>query len=307
MVSVIIPNYNYAPFLEERIKSILNQTYQDFEVIILDDCSTDNSLDVINKYKDNPHISQIVVNEKNSGSPFTQWQKGIELAKGELVWIAESDDTCEPQFLEKLAAAISQREDCVVAFCKIQSFDQKGNKWISTPPNLQEGVYESRTFLSDFLSWHPTIVNASGVIFKRAAAMKMDLEYTKYKGAGDRFFWTKLAELGSIAYVDIILDYCRRHTSNITQKNFLGGINQLEDKKILDYIYRKKYINNQRYNQIRINYIKQRVLTIKDSRIRKQVLKIWEPQISNRLLILLSKSFFSFIWILKYNLRKTTK
>lgn len=82
LVSVIVPNYNHAQYLEQRLDTVFNQTYQNFEVIILDDKSTDNSLEVINRYKDNPHLSQIVVNEQNTGSPFKQWDKGINLAKG---------------------------------------------------------------------------------------------------------------------------------------------------------------------------------------------------------------------------------
>ena len=77
LVSIIIPNYNHARYLKQRLESIFNQTYQNFEVIFLDDCSTDNSSDIIEQYKDNPHLSQIVVNETNSGSPFKQWNKGF--------------------------------------------------------------------------------------------------------------------------------------------------------------------------------------------------------------------------------------
>lgn len=77
LVSVLIPNYNHSIFLEERIQSVLNQKYQNFEVIILDDCSTDNSKNVIDKYKHNPKISHIIYNEINSGSTFKQWNKGF--------------------------------------------------------------------------------------------------------------------------------------------------------------------------------------------------------------------------------------
>ena len=94
LVSVIIPNYNHARFLIERIDSVLNQSYKNFEIIVLDDKSTDNSVEIIMKYSNNKHVSQIVINDENSGSPFLQWQKGFKLAKGELVWIAESDDYC---------------------------------------------------------------------------------------------------------------------------------------------------------------------------------------------------------------------
>ena len=95
VVSVIIPNYNYALYLKKRIESILNQTYTDYELILLDDASTDNSVEILEKYKDNPHVSHILVNEKNSGSPFQQWAKGISLARGKWIWIAEADDVAE--------------------------------------------------------------------------------------------------------------------------------------------------------------------------------------------------------------------
>ena len=103
-VSVIIPNYCYAAYLEQRIDSVLSQTYQDFEVIILDDNSPDDGLSrmAFEKYRENPHVSHIVYNDENSGSTFKQWDKGISLAEGEYIWIAESDDYCSPLLLESL-------------------------------------------------------------------------------------------------------------------------------------------------------------------------------------------------------------
>ena len=109
MISVVIPAYNSAKTLPKCIASVLGQTYTNFEVIILDDKSTDNSLEVIAKYQDNPHVSQVVVNEVNSGSTFKQWDKGISLAKGEIIWIAESDDWCELNLLYELVNGISMR------------------------------------------------------------------------------------------------------------------------------------------------------------------------------------------------------
>ena len=76
-VSVIVPNYNYARYLPMRIESILNQTFTDFELILLDDASTDESVSVLEKYRNNKHVSHIVVNEQNTGSPVQQWMKGI--------------------------------------------------------------------------------------------------------------------------------------------------------------------------------------------------------------------------------------
>src|SRR4051794_30504658 len=100
-VSVVIPNYNHGPYLRERIDSVLGQTFGDFEVIILDDASTDNSHAILTRYYTKPRM-RILVNRRNSGSAFPQWNRGIELARGDYVWIAESDDSADPRFLETL-------------------------------------------------------------------------------------------------------------------------------------------------------------------------------------------------------------
>ena len=100
LISVILPNYNHANYLEERLDSILNQTYTNFELIILDDASNDKSLSILEKYKKHKKVSHFIINKKNTGSPFLQWKKGLELARGEFIWIAESDDFCELNFLE---------------------------------------------------------------------------------------------------------------------------------------------------------------------------------------------------------------
>ena len=80
-VSVIVPNYNHAIFLYRRLDSILRQTYSDFEIIILDDCSTDGSRNIIEQYRSNPKVSNIIYNETNSGTGFMQWVKGLRTAE----------------------------------------------------------------------------------------------------------------------------------------------------------------------------------------------------------------------------------
>ena len=95
-VSVIVPNYNHARFLRRRIDTILGQTFLDFELILLDDCSTDNSRDILTAYADDSRV-RIEFNATNSGSTFKQWNKGVRLGKGKYVRIAESDDYADPR------------------------------------------------------------------------------------------------------------------------------------------------------------------------------------------------------------------
>ena len=93
------------------------QTYLDFEVIILDDCSDDNSSEIIEGYRTNHHVAHIIYNETNSGNTFKQWQKGIELTTGKYIWIAESDDWCEPTLLETLMQGIECNDNIVISYC----------------------------------------------------------------------------------------------------------------------------------------------------------------------------------------------
>ena len=96
-VSVIVPSYNHAQYLEDRIESILKQSYSQFEVILLDDLSSDHSAEIL-EIQNHPKVSHCIINKQNSGSTFCQWNKGIHLAKGYLIWIAESDDVADSQF-----------------------------------------------------------------------------------------------------------------------------------------------------------------------------------------------------------------
>jgi len=201
LVSVIIPNYNHAEYLDERIQSILNQIYQNFELVILDDKSTDNSVEVINRYKDNPHISCIVVNTENSGSTFKQWHKGFELAKGDLIWIAESDDSCDLAFLEIMVRNYVEN-NAVLAFCRSYKYDTHGNKSIFShqivfPWNI---VMHGNSFISKYMIDRNSVANASSAIFSRDIAISLDKQYMTMRGAGDWLFWIELMEHGNVFF-----------------------------------------------------------------------------------------------------------
>ena len=106
-VSVIIPNYNHAAFLRRRMDSVLQQTYRDFEIIYLDNASTDDSGEVFSAFATDERI-RAVLNTTNTGIPGKQWNKGVLEARGEYVWIAESDDYADEHFLELLVPQLEE-------------------------------------------------------------------------------------------------------------------------------------------------------------------------------------------------------
>lgn len=279
LVSVIIPNYCHAQYLNQRIQSVLNQTYQNFEVIILDDCSPDDgaSKAVIEKYRDNTHVSQIVYNEVNSGSTFKQWEKGFLLSKGELVWIAESDDKCEPDLLEKLVDGFQRYDNVVVSYCSSKIIDGEGNdRKVPLVGNVSKEFYNGKQFISQEMSWCNSIPNASAVVFRKEAALQIDKQYMNYVAAGDRLFWIELCEHGNVFHIKEPLNYFRKHGDNVTPRCYRNGTTFVEDEKINCYLEKKHYLSFMQIVGARYHYQSMAKGIAFDSKdIRQKVVRCW--------------------------------
>lgn len=287
LVSVIVPNYCHSKYLDERMRSILAQTYNNFEVIILDDCSPDNgaSKTVIEKYRGNSHVAHIVYNDNNSGSTFKQWDKGIKLAKGEFIWIAESDDTCESTMLEELITPILSNDKVSISFCRSVTFtnDKFINK-VAGPKTIKSGCFNGVKFIHDFMKSGNAIVNASSAIFRKSAFELIGNEYKSYKGAGDRLFWIYLSEKGDVCFVDKTLNYFRQHIGNTTTSCNASGVNQKEDKAILDYIFSKGYLTQQEYRKVAREYVKFHIFQmVTDKKLKRELYKIWHFGVLNQM------------------------
>lgn len=220
-VSVIIPNYNHAKFLPRRLESVLNQVFTNFEVIVLDDCSPDNSVEIIEYYKAQDDRISFYPNTKNSGSTFAQWNKGVSLAKGEYIWIAESDDYCEPNLLETLVPLLDHNPDVGIAFAQsaivdehdklINSFNEnykfifKSNRWETD--FIADGKYEC----ANYLIFSNTIPNASGALLRKSIYMACGGAEVGWRLNGDWFFYVKMLLISDLAYVAQHLNYFRMH------------------------------------------------------------------------------------------------
>jgi glycosyltransferase involved in cell wall biosynthesis len=247
-VSVIIPNYNHAPFLDQRISSVLNQTYQDIEIILLDDASVDDSKNIIEKYRKNSKISIIDYNLINSGSTFKQWKKGIKLASGDFIWIAESDDYCEPTFLEELIFLINKTNSSI-AFSQSLAFRENEILFTSSSPQLYR-VYSGEFFVQNKLIENNTLFNASMVIFKKSLVEASDFKSVlKYSYCGDWLFWILIIYKATICESGKVLNYFRKHDNDVTSSSKLNGKALIEYRDIQKYLYEKKYINFFSYNK----------------------------------------------------------
>lgn len=243
LVSVIVPNYNYAPYLKDRIDSILNQTYQDFELILLDDASNDQSADILYAYQDNPHVSHIIINKKNTGSPFQQWFKGIEKAQGEFIWIAESDDLCEPTLLAETVSLLKQHPQVAICFTGSTYIDENGkslpydcDKWYRKKhqPTGSFEVIKGKSYAEHNLYWRSYIANASSAVFRKSCFEKASpTACLQMRCSGDWLFWFKLAMQGDVIEVYKKLNYFRQHTQKVTIKSEINGEGKKEDIEII--------------------------------------------------------------------------
>ncbi len=222
LVSIIVPNYNHAAYLSERLRSILSQTFQNFELIVLDDASTDDSLAVIREQlQDHPH--QVFCNATNSGQPCSQWLSGIKKASGRYIWIAESDDSCTPKFLERMVSHLEQGN--VLAYCRTTSIDAAGapladqSFWPDAvdPDRWQHSFrIQAEDLCRDFMDRGNVIANASGVVFRKpdeAILQALGPLTARRRCTGDWLFWTHylMRMGGSVSFESEALSCFRCH------------------------------------------------------------------------------------------------
>ncbi len=237
-VTVIVPNYRHARYLEERLRSIFEQTRPPHEIVFLDDASPDGSLEVAHRLA---HLSpvpiRIVANEKNSGSTFRQWMKGLELATGDLIWIAESDDCCHPRLLERLMPEFYDPE-VVFAYCQSALIGPEGERLAEDFLGHTDDISNSR-WRSSYrvtgteevelaLSQKNTIPNASAAVFRRPKQLDFADELATLRFAGDWFFYAMLLRSGKISYLPDILNFYRRHDQTVSHNSIRGDTHAQE-------------------------------------------------------------------------------
>ena len=233
-VSVVVPNYNYEKYFDKRIDTILEQTYPIYELIVLDDASTDGSVAIIEeklaevreKYPDLQ--IKFVVNQTNSGKAMLQWKKGFEMATGDYVWIAEADDLCSRRFLKETMKGFDDPE-VVLSYTESKLINANG---LMLVPNFRwsrdrekTGHYKSsyvrggRREVEEIMAIRCTIPNVSAVVFKKSDKIPY-LQYfdeaEKFLQVGDWYFYAKVLEYGKISYNKKSLNKFRIHGKSKT-------------------------------------------------------------------------------------------
>lgn len=263
-VSVIVPNYNYARFLNRRLDCIYGQTYKNYEVILLDDCSTDNSRELLEQYcRQHPDNTVTAFNTENQGV-FGQWKKGMSLASGELCWIAEADDWCDDTFLECLVPLMLE-PDVRIAYGKYVFAQDEQHKFFEAYSNYTAAldcekrrysyIEAADTEVHQALGRRNTLVNVSGLVFARPKDINevCTPEWMKMKICGDWLFYLTLLKNGRIAYCSDVHSYFRISSgqSSAGTSTYVKDSYYQEHAKIMAFLKRNYHFTDEELSVFR--------------------------------------------------------
>jgi glycosyltransferase involved in cell wall biosynthesis len=233
LVSVVMPVYNGGTYLVEAIESILNQTFSDFEVLLIDDGSTDKSLEYITKYADSDDRI-IVISRKNMGLIYSL-NEGISRSKGKFIARMDADDVCMPERFEQQVKFMNNKKvDICGSHCLLIGKNNEINGLLVTPLT-HDMCSLSLSFKVPF--------SHSSVMIRKSFLIKNKLQYgqSHYKSIEDLDLWIRMHECGALfGNIDSVLLRYRVLNDSLSRTNLISI--RRESKLILKRYYKINYI-----------------------------------------------------------------
>lgn len=231
LIFVLIPSYNHGPFLAQRIRSVLEQSFSNLVVRIIDDCSTDQTETVVESFAD----ERLTFRRRsvNSGSPFTAWREILEdpqFQASHYVWIAESDDFSDTCFLERALAAFSDAPDAALYYCHSWKVDPKGLIVGHTLSYLNEQFpahdwnssfdMSGQDYVDDILLWGNAVPNMSSAVIRTDAFRQAvsGSDFGRFRLAADWLFVARVARQGRVAFDSFSANFFRTHQRTARQE-----------------------------------------------------------------------------------------
>lgn len=211
-VSVLIPAYNYGRYLAETIESALNQTFEDFELLVVDNASTDDTADVVNRFRAKDSRVRYIVNGANIGM-FRNYNEALLHARGEYIKFLNADDKFHPQILEKFVEVLDADPSVSLVTSHRQEFGS-GSKTIATDFHGRQNGKEMVILALSKLNF---IGEPTTVMFRREN-LNLGLFDTSLLFFADLDMWLRQLAVGDLYIVDEVLSYVRKHESQGTQQ-----------------------------------------------------------------------------------------
>lgn len=219
--SLVVASYNHAGFLSRRMDSLVGQTYADVDILVIDDKSPDNSVEVLRRYETHPRV-RLVLREENGGW-VTVSNQGVDMSSGEYVLFANCDDDCDPRMVERLVDALQRHPSAGIAFCRSLMVDEQ-DRVLGDDFTIREARFRKRcaqdTLLSGreasrFLLHSCVIPNLSAALFRRECFARVGKLSSAYRVCCDWDLFFRVAAEYNIAYVAEPLNRFRQHRKTI--------------------------------------------------------------------------------------------
>lgn len=218
---MVVPSYNHPEFLDRRMASLLGQTHANLEIIVIDDRSTANNIEILQKYLNDRRV-RLVARAENGGIT-TVTNHGIELSSGEYVIFAQCDDDCDARMIERLVASIRPQPSAALAFCRSLMVDESDHV-LGDDFTVREKSFRQRCAVDTLIGGHEmrrfllhscVIPNLSGALFRRAAFQDIGMFSTAYRACIDWDLFFRLADRYDFCYVAEPLNRFRQHGATI--------------------------------------------------------------------------------------------
>lgn len=208
LVSVILPVYNAGEYLDTAIESVLSQTFTNFELLLLDDGSTDGSLSRLEYYASQDTRCK-VYSRPNRGVAFTL-NEGLNLASSDLIIRMDQDDICRPQRFEKQIRYMAEHPECVLVGSRVQLIDPEAM------PMMEMGHCQTHEEIDAGLSWGGAFIFDPTIVVRKSAILAVGGYRAEYEYAEDLDLFLRLAEVGRLANLpDVLVEY-RQHSTSMS-------------------------------------------------------------------------------------------
>jgi glycosyltransferase involved in cell wall biosynthesis len=263
LVSIVVASYNHAEYLEQRMESLLNQTYKYIEVIVIDDGSIDDSIEILRKYETHPKV-KLIVREKNGGWVEVSNQ-GAEFSSGEFIIFANCDDACDLQMIERLVEGMQANPSAGISYCRSLMIKEDG-KSIGDDFSKREKSFRfmcandvliNKIKMRIFLLYSCVIPNLSAALFRTKCFRDSGGLTMDYRVCSDWDLFFRVVKNHDVFYVAKPLNYFRQHTTTIRSNT-------------------NERVVYEEYFRLLLGWLSQIDLTvIERSRVRVRVMYLW--------------------------------
>ena len=234
LVSICIPCFNFEKTIVQAIESAISQTYDNIEIIIVDDCSSDNSYEIVKNISDSR--IKLYKNEKNLGMS-QNWNKCVTYASGEYVHFLHGDDILLSDSINKKVNAAVSNDNIVLVFCATEIINSDNKTLMIRRYKNKDVMIEGKKIAYESLFKRNIYGEPSNVLFRRDAFNVVGGFCTSLKYATDWDLWLEISSIGNVYYINSVLSKYRVSNSNVTSSLKLKDMMK-DDRMMIDNLKR---------------------------------------------------------------------